>query len=99
MPVEGVQPSRFVKAYVIGSPPPVDQPELASMPSSKSKSNFVFGGGKKGDGGDGGGGVEDRGKGGGGVSGVGFNDGGGRIDEGGGGVGESGGWHAFAPFE
>ena len=35
-----VDPSFLVKAYVIGSPPPVDQPGLASMPLSKSKTGW-----------------------------------------------------------
>ena len=46
---DGVLPSLLVNAYG-GSPPPVDQPELAAMPSLKSKSKVVLGdeGGKGG---------------------------------------------------
>ena len=33
----GVLPSCLVKAYVVGSPPPVDQPRPKSIPPLKSK--------------------------------------------------------------
>ena len=59
-----VLPFLLVKANVTGSPPPVDQPGLASMPLLKSKSTFAFGCGREGDGGDGGGEEEESGEGG-----------------------------------
>ena len=88
MPVDVVDPSFFVKAYVIGSPPPVDQPGLASMPLLKSKSNVAFGGEAE-DGGEGGAAV--------GGAAVGGEAVGGAAVGGAAGVVEGGDWHAFAP--
>ena len=82
---DAVLPSLLVNAYG-GSPPPVDQPGLAAMPSLKSKSKVDFGG-SDGDGssglGDGGGGLGDGGGGG-------LGDGGGGLGEGGVGEGDCG---------
>ena len=60
---DGVLPSLFMlKAYVAGTPPPVDQPRLAVMPPLKSKVVIGDDGGGGGD--DGGGGGDDGGGGG-----------------------------------
>ena len=95
MPVDVVDPSFLVKAYVIGSPPPVDQPGLASMPLSKSKTCIDCDGGESGGNGadgneGGGGGCCGLGDGGEGDGGGGLGDGGGGLGDGGGGLGDGG---------
>ena len=61
MPLDGVRPSVFVKAYG-GSPPPFDQPGLMALLKSKAVVG-CDGGGEGGEGGDGGGGGEGGGEG------------------------------------
>ena len=80
-----VDPSFLVKAYVIGSPPPVDQPGLALMPLSKSKTCIGCDGGESG--GNGADGGEGGGVGGDGIDGGGGGDGAGDGGSGGGGSG------------